>query len=181
MDDFSSYSNEIIDQLAGAQACIWVLGGPAFRYPDYTTAKTVNVDYVESAAMTFATALASRLPKSQKFHFVYVSGQSVARDQTKKLWMFEDSRKIKGLVENRLVEIQENHPETFASYLLRPGSVLLQGMAWKIAGALTRPIQDSVGVEAMAAVLIDVAMEGWESQVMENDVLKARGQALLLK
>lgn len=85
----------------------------------------------------------------------------------------------KGQIENNLVEIQENHSEVFAGYLFRPGSVLLPGIAWKIAGALTRPVQDSVGVEVLAAAMLDVAFKGWDTEVIEHRDLKSRGEALL--
>lgn len=85
----------------------------------------------------------------------------------------------KGQIENNLIEVQENHPEKFTAYFFRPGSVLLPGIAWKIAGVLTRPVQDSVGVEVLAAAMIDVAFKGWDTEVIEHQHLKSRGEALL--
>ncbi|KAJ5182790.1 hypothetical protein N7492_000406 [Penicillium capsulatum] len=179
MTNFNVYSEEVLQQLMGAKACIWALGGPAFRYPDYTTAKTVNVDYVDNAATTFARSLSPHLEDGHKFHFIYVSGHSAVRDQAQKLWMFEDSRKIKGLAENKLIAVENNHPERFASYLFRPGSVIPPGIPWRIAGALTRPIQDTVGVEALAATMINVAIQGWNTHVIEHDTLRSKGEDLL--
>lgn len=108
MEDFTSYSDSVLRQLDGAQACVWLEfqrprrvghnqlicnqdpGRSGLRYPDSQTARQVSLDYTIAAANTFVT-----LGNGKTFNFVFCSGAAVERDQSKKLWVFKDSRQIK--------------------------------------------------------------------------------------
>ncbi|OTA92583.1 hypothetical protein M434DRAFT_387111 [Hypoxylon sp. CO27-5] len=93
--DFSTYPPELLSQLAGAEGCVWALGGRATQFPNVETARKVSVDYTLAAAKAFIDELAPKLPEPQKFRFVFCSGKFAEWDQDKSLLMLADTRKIK--------------------------------------------------------------------------------------
>jgi nucleoside-diphosphate-sugar epimerase len=81
--DFSTYPDELLDQLSGAEACIWSLGvslhkGDGTREGYYD----LDVVYTVNAAKAFVEKLQPQL-NGEKFRFVYVSGMVAERDQEK--------------------------------------------------------------------------------------------------
>lgn len=91
--DFSTYLPTLTDKLKGAYACLWCIGGKAQDFPDIETARRVSVDYTISAASAFAKALVPR--NDDKFRFVFCSGRGAEQDDSKSLWLFPATRKIK--------------------------------------------------------------------------------------
>ena len=65
------------------------------NFPDIATARHVSIDLTLKAANTFLKNLATLLPSGKKFQFVFCSGQSAEWNQSKSLWMFKDTRRIK--------------------------------------------------------------------------------------
>ncbi|KAK1770026.1 hypothetical protein QBC33DRAFT_529962 [Phialemonium atrogriseum] len=94
-DDFSTYPADLLERLAGAEGCIWAIGGRATQFPDVETAKRVGVDYTLAAANAFASALAPRLPDGRAFRFVFCSGKYAEWEQEKSLAFLADTRRIK--------------------------------------------------------------------------------------
>lgn len=104
--DFMKYDEEVLDQLKGAQACIWydscsvrvrnsqtnavfrALGSP-------TSGKTVHVDYTMTAANTFLESLVPQLKDGQKFRFIYTSGGLVPYLDSKLLFFLGEIRKAR--------------------------------------------------------------------------------------
>ncbi|KAF8862619.1 hypothetical protein BDZ45DRAFT_585225 [Acephala macrosclerotiorum] len=95
LPDFTAYDSWFWKDLAGAEACIWTLGGIPSQFPDLETAKKVNIDYPFEAAKAFIEHLAPQVPEGRKFRFLYVSGHAVDRDMEKKHWLFNDAIHIK--------------------------------------------------------------------------------------
>lgn len=69
------------------------VGGPAFRFPDVETCQKVH-DFALTAAKSFVNTLAPAL-NGKKFKFVFCSGKGAEWDQTKRLWFWKDTRRIK--------------------------------------------------------------------------------------
>lgn len=92
LSSFTTYESSLFQDLAGASACIWCLGGIPSKFPDLETAKKVNIDYPFEAAKTFIPRLGK---KGSKFRFLYISGHPVHRDMEKKHWIFNDAIHIK--------------------------------------------------------------------------------------
>ncbi|KAI1480429.1 hypothetical protein F4774DRAFT_378402 [Daldinia eschscholtzii] len=109
--DFSNYPAELLSQLAGADGCVWTIGGRATQFPDVETARKVSVDYTLAAAKAFTEALAPGL--SRPFRFVFCSGKFAEWDQNKNLKMMKDTRLIKGQVEKGLFDIAEANKDKF--------------------------------------------------------------------
>ncbi|CZR63958.1 uncharacterized protein PAC_13855 [Phialocephala subalpina] len=182
LPDFAAYNSWLWKDLAGAKACIWTLGGIPSKFPDLATAKKVNIDYPFEAAKAFIEHLAPQVPGGGKFRFLYVSGHAVDRNLEKKHWVFNDAIHIKGEIENKLNQLQQSNPDTFAAYLPRPGSVIPpNSMLLTIAGKLTNGLYPALKVEEFAAAMIGVAINGASEQIISHDDLKNKGRALLDK
>ena len=88
MNDFKSYPETVLRDLAGAGACIWSLGRPQGT-------RESEVEYPMAAINAFVASLAPVLENAKKFRFVYLSGMFAETDQEKKLWMAQDPRRFK--------------------------------------------------------------------------------------
>ena len=71
------------------------LGGKAQDLPDVETARHVGVDFTLAGANAFLDHLAPRLLPRKKFVFVFCSGKGAEWDQSKSLWIGQDTRRIK--------------------------------------------------------------------------------------
>ncbi|KAH8588335.1 hypothetical protein B0O99DRAFT_693619 [Bisporella sp. PMI_857] len=68
--DFSSYPQELLKKLAGAEGCIWALGGSVQELGgNYNIARKITVDWPVKAAQAFTTGLRQYLPLGQMFRF----------------------------------------------------------------------------------------------------------------
>ncbi|KAK0247503.1 hypothetical protein LTS09_017381 [Friedmanniomyces endolithicus] len=170
--NFLAYPPEILSQLQGAEACIWVLGTP-------TSGKEVHVDYTLAAATAFVEHIAPivREKEGRRFTFVYLSGKICERDQSKALWFLADARRMRGAVETELVEMEAKHADVWRTVVARPGglskaeSTILRWLApdW------------TIGVAELAAALADVVVSGESEHFMENGNLRERGESALRK
>ncbi|KAK0863875.1 hypothetical protein LTR87_015994 [Friedmanniomyces endolithicus] len=170
--DFLAYPPELLAQLQGAEACIWVLGTP-------TSGMEVHVDYTLAAAEAFVEHVAPvcRETEGKRFTFLYLSGKICERDQSKALWFLADARRMRGAVETELVEMEAKHADVWKSVVARPGGVskaestVLKWLApeW------------TIGVAELAASLVDVVVSREGEHFMENGDLRQRGESALQK
>ncbi|KAL1874740.1 hypothetical protein VTK73DRAFT_268 [Phialemonium thermophilum] len=170
-DDFSTYSPEVLEKVAGAEGCIWAVGGRATQFSDVNTAKKVSVDYTIAAAKAFIAALAPELlsRKGNKFRFVFCSGKFAEWDQQKRLSFMSDTRHIKGQVERGLCELADANADRFEVWCARPSGVLPTdaGLATKAIGKL----YGAIGVDHLASAMIKVCLQGYPQRIIENDEL----------
>ncbi|KAF1823028.1 uncharacterized protein K489DRAFT_338758, partial [Dissoconium aciculare CBS 342.82] len=111
-EDFEKYPEVLLDRLRdeGVQACIWALGGKPEAFKDIDEARAVGISYPICAAEAFAKHLAPALKPYKgypeklgpavgeagfPFRFVFISAWGAEHDQFRKLWMSNDTRKIK--------------------------------------------------------------------------------------
>ena len=81
-----------------------------------------------------------------------------------------------GEVENRLLEFNQKYPKSFDSAIVRPAVVLSKEPS------LFKPIMalaPSVGVDELAAAMIEAAVSGSEKKIIENGQLRTRGRTML--
>ncbi len=88
MNDFKSYPDTLLQDLAGTEACIRSLGIPQGT-------RESEVEYPMAAINAFVASLAPQLKHGERFRFVYVSGALAERDQEKKLWIARGPRRFK--------------------------------------------------------------------------------------
>lgn len=103
LKDFNSYPDSVLEQLQGADACIWYLTQCLFiefRMADQTrrcmgnTAgdRALEVDY----PLAFGNAFSKTLSESKKkFRYIHLSGLATERNQDKALWFKSEMRKMK--------------------------------------------------------------------------------------
>ncbi len=85
----------------------------------------------------------------------------------------QEVRRLKGQAENLLLEANISKPDTINGYVLRPGSVLpKENTILKIILGLT----PSIGVEALAAASLELAIKGGDKVVWENGDLVRLGK-----
>jgi len=110
--DFKEYPPAVMDQLKGAQACIWAQGisSSLVNKDEYLT---ITYDYPMAGAKSFSTL-------SDKFNFVYVSGEGA--DSTEKT--FTTFGKVKGRAEKHLLELPSSPTyNALRVFNVRPGFV----------------------------------------------------------
>ncbi|KAI2906882.1 hypothetical protein CBS147371_10994 [Aspergillus niger] len=167
VEDFLIYPESLLQDLRGAEACIWAIG--INRTRDTETARKINVEYTMTAMRAFGTHLSSLVEGGgkKKFRFVYLSGGMSERDQSRSLWMAGEMRKIRGQVENELTDY-ENNNNSVEVYIARPGMVLARGMSLR---TLIFGMGPSIWVDDLAKVLVDVAVRGDVDggRVLENE------------
>lgn len=180
--DFSSYPPSILDQLQGADGCIWALGksSAGMTEKDYTE---LTHDWPLEAAKTFGGAKDSA---GKRFNFVYVSSEGA--DQTEKARaMFG---RIKGRAEKDLLDLADG--THLSVYNLRPAAI--DGSASASQPERARSMQDSISawlfpvvkavapkwhipVDSLARVAIDLAVGDGKS--LEQDAgVEADGRTL---
>ncbi|KAI0467899.1 hypothetical protein F4859DRAFT_228425 [Xylaria cf. heliscus] len=169
-DDFFTWPPELMERLAGCEACIWCIGGRAYQFPDMGTAKLVSVDYPMAAATAFLTSLAPTR-SGGKFRFVLVSGQFAEWDENKSLFFLSDTRRLKGTAEKRLLELASANQDRFDVVVTRPGGIMAPdgGCVKSTLGKLT----GFISVDHFASNLIVIAREGARQPIIEHKELMA--------
>ncbi|KAJ6021054.1 hypothetical protein N7540_006558 [Penicillium herquei] len=166
MNDFLSYPDTVLEEVKGADACIWTLGLIPSKIPknDEAGTRRVNIEYTLTAAQVFEE-------RCQKpFRFIYVSGAGAERDQNKPLWVMQDYRRLRGEVESGLLNFAESRPD-FGCYIMRPGLVLSRGMSLR---NLIFGLAPSIRVDDIARSMVYLAVKGSEKRIWENDEMKER-------
>jgi len=175
ISDFANYSDQVLAQLQGAEACIWAMGSPAHKNPDLAASRKIEIDYTLAAASAF-----SRLPAlkdGKSFRFVYLSGLGANRDINKTLWFLKNVRNIKGEVENGLLEVQGKEDSNLEVTIVRPGGVLAKGS--QVPDIMVTATL-SIRVEELAAAMINEVVSGVKNtRTLENNSLRNEGRKLV--
>jgi hypothetical protein len=84
---------------------------------------------------------------------------------------------MQGKVENGLFELANKNPTTFEAYAFRPGGVLKEnpGPLHLIMNALA----PSIYVNDLAAAMIDTALNGNSTLIMENEEISRKGKDII--
>ncbi|KFY28215.1 hypothetical protein V493_03047 [Pseudogymnoascus sp. VKM F-4281 (FW-2241)] len=177
LTDFLTYPEDVLAQLDDAQACIWALGGMVSKYPNVEMAREVIIEYPLAAAAAIIVRLRTQKSTGGKFRFVSVSGMAAVRDMNKKLWIFKDSRQIKGELENGMIDLAERNPDSFEVFLARVGSVIPKdNFTLSIIGPLTSGIQPIIRDDELAIAMVDIALNGAKTEFVSHEELVTRGR-----
>ena len=84
--------------------------------------------------------------------------------------------KQQGQIENELVELQKQHNDSLATYVVRPWGVLSKG---KTVMSAVASVGFSIRVDELAAAVVDIALRGNGSQIADNAVLVRQGKQIL--
>ncbi|KAK0108612.1 hypothetical protein ONS95_003407 [Cadophora gregata] len=88
IDDFTSYTPDVLKKLEGAEGCIWAIGA---KSTNIEVTRKVTVEYTLAAVKAFS---ALPRPVGRPFRFVFLSGFVVVRDQNASVWFFPEARKV---------------------------------------------------------------------------------------
>ncbi|KAF8522569.1 hypothetical protein BU17DRAFT_64265 [Hysterangium stoloniferum] len=159
-DDFTHYSQPLLDQLKGAEGCIWALGISQTLVNKEEYVKITH-DYAIEGARAFATL-------NESFKFIYVSGEGAdPSGRTSTLF-----GKVKGQTEKDLHNLQVTFP-TLRTFAVRPGLIDPEGdhlkdrsrttlevtMQTFVAPILRRFGKGSIiGTRPLAKALVDLVM-----------------------
>jgi len=109
--DFNNYPSEILEQLKGANGCVWAQGISVTQVSKEEYER-ITFDYPLAAAKAFSSL-------SSPFKFVYVSGEGA----TTTPGMFTAHfGVVKGRAEAALLDLSKTNP-TLKPYSLRPGGI----------------------------------------------------------
>lgn len=127
--------------------------------------------------MSLATKLDPNAPPNKQkfpFRFVFISGWGAEQDQFRTLWMWSESRKIKGAAEKGVFDVADNSEmiggkRCFEAIALRAGGVLAGGEA--ISTLLSEAVMPYIAVDRLAKCAIKMALEGTgypDKRILEN-------------
>ncbi|MCJ1399428.1 hypothetical protein MMC11_002630 [Xylographa trunciseda] len=173
LSDFTTYPDHVLQKVAGADACIWALG---LATVNLEAGRKANLDTTLAGARAFATSLPPHPSSRKPLRFVYVSGMLAVRDQKKTLWIGQEGRRVRGQIENELVELAKQHSDSLATFVVRPWMVLSKERTVMSAVASVGP---SIRVDELAAAILNIALSGEGMQIMDNDVLAREGRRIL--
>ncbi|KAF4625828.1 hypothetical protein G7Y89_g12334 [Cudoniella acicularis] len=164
IEDFKLYPDSVLEQLKGADACIWSIG-------TYNWDPVVELEYPEA----FQEALLKVVDVKKTFTYVYLGGAFTEPDQEKTLWFYSEGRRVRGLAQTKFLEFGKQN-RNVKTYVVRPAGVLPGD-----GNALLGYLLPTVSVRRLAAVMVDLAANGGSEQVVVNKVIVKRGRELLMK
>ena len=201
--DFLKYDQDVLDQLKGAQACIWyeipqtwrgieancklcrALGSP-------TSGKEVHIDYTNTAIDAFQTSLVPQLKEGQKFRFVYTSGGLVPYLASSWLFFLGSWRTLRVStvslpcafkaddmqqedLDQKILALEKENPK-WESFVVRPWHVVDEEPTSRIKLAMGWILRKELG-----AAMVDAALNSSEQRLLDNAQLREKGQAALSK
>ncbi|KAG5658645.1 hypothetical protein KAF25_010826 [Fusarium avenaceum] len=183
--DFKNYPQYVKDEIAGADACIWLIGVTPGKLKQYTwdQVRMICYEYALYAADTFA-----KLPRKdnpEPLRFIYVSGCNAERDPTKKPWFLGDYCLLRGQVEKQIIERAHLSDGRMQVLVTKQGLVSdpNMGIVKQAFRLFTNVIISvpSIGRAEMMAALLDQAMTGFGKDTLSNAELTEIGKKALEK
>jgi hypothetical protein len=183
ISDFSTYPPEILEELRGADACIWAIG-------TYNGNKVVEVDYPLAFMKAFSTTRSEtsvgpnatkQTMSSGAFRYLHLGGAFTVAEQDANLWFMPGPRKVRGLAETKVAAFaEENHLEgKWESWVVKPGGVLWEkGVGSAVVECLTGTGL-SIRVNELAAAMVETVVSGEGPKVLYTRNLVERGREAL--
>ena len=96
-ENFLSYPDSLLQELAKAKACLWALGGSNSNPTPAGKNDEVEVQYPLAAARALLAAakLSGEENDNGKMRFLFISGTLSERNQSKSLWFLEEGRRAR--------------------------------------------------------------------------------------
>ncbi|OCT47174.1 hypothetical protein CLCR_02569 [Cladophialophora carrionii] len=193
--DFTKYSEDVKAQLDDADACICSVSDASGRERDRTLAVTpdklkslpwdevvkVCHDYTMTGLQAIVEARGSAA-KSTPLRFLYMSGDSAERDQTKTPRLMAQYCLLRGETENQVLAFAASHPGQVEVTVAKPGLILEPGnilhwlKSWLLWVVVSLP---SITVVEIAAAMLDQVINGFEKDPLMNEDLVRIGQKAL--
>ncbi|KAH6892899.1 hypothetical protein B0T10DRAFT_481078 [Thelonectria olida] len=183
-DDFNNYPEAVKEQIAGADAVIWLIAitPSKSKLQPWDEVRKVCHDYTRTGLETMSQLHGDQ--KTAPLRFIYTSGANAQRDPSKKPWVLGGYCLMRGEVESTVINYaKESGGRT-------NGIVIKAGWINTIAGPniIAKAIQ-TVGrsiislpvlrVDEIAAALIHLAIYGSDKDTLLNDEIAQLGQTAL--
>ncbi|KAF1937582.1 hypothetical protein EJ02DRAFT_458619 [Clathrospora elynae] len=159
-------------KMIDADALVWAMG-------TYDLNEDVNRKY----PLAFQENLAKRLERGEKeerFRFVLLGGAFTEPDQERRLFVLEEQRRIKGLLQVETLAFAEARSGVWDAIVFRPGGILFGG------NTLWNKVVESlfgtglvIRSEELGACLADLVVAGSKEAVVGNLELVERGRRML--
>ncbi|KAF4999580.1 hypothetical protein FGRMN_2328 [Fusarium graminum] len=183
--DFKSYPQYVKDEIAGADACIWLIGVTPAKLKQYSwdQVRMICYEYALYAADTFA-----KLPRKdnpEPLRFIYVSGCNAERDPAKKPWFLGEYCLLRGQVEKQILERAQLSDGRMQVLVTKPG--LIDDPAMGVIKHASRFFSHviigipSIGKPEMMAAVLDQAVNGFGKDTLSNAELIEIGKKALVK
>ncbi|RYP31941.1 hypothetical protein DL767_005482 [Monosporascus sp. MG133] len=170
--DYSEYSEEVRRELAGANACIWTVAitpGKS-RALDWEVVKRV----CQTSTLAGLAAMCEAGP-ARPFRFLYMSGATAERDQTKTPRFMPQYTLMRGETENRVLAYAAAHDGVEAC-AAKPGLIFGRGDVLRAAlGSLIYWVSGirTIAVADLARVMLDQVIDGFEREpLMDGDLVR---------
>ncbi|KAF2679277.1 nucleoside-diphosphate-sugar epimeras-like protein [Lentithecium fluviatile CBS 122367] len=182
LQDFTNYPEEVKNELADADACIWTLALTPMRSKQHPWNEVVriNKDYCVAGMNAIADARRAAGTKTP-FRFMYMSGRGVSYDMKKKPWILGDYILMRSGVENEVRDFAASHANVgWQTCIARPG--LISGFSGAVGMMKNATITaigfvgHSVTVRDCAASMIKLCAEGLEKETLENEDMVRMGK-----
>ncbi|KAF2792574.1 NAD(P)-binding protein [Melanomma pulvis-pyrius CBS 109.77] len=155
----TAYPESVIDQIKGADACIWALAvTPSKSHGmDFADVTKICSDYTITGLHNMAAVA------NDPFRFVYASGVTIERDQSKSLAFLAEYRLMRGRVENAILDFAKQHEPAVQVTVAKPGGIEGPGHPKSDAAtSLFAQFGDTpwVHVSELAAAMIQQCLDG---------------------
>ncbi|KAI0884915.1 NAD(P)-binding protein [Annulohypoxylon maeteangense] len=168
--DYDHYSEEVKKEFAGASACIWTVA--------ITPSKSKMYDFEEVKRICQTCTLAGfnaicESGVSKPFRFLYMSGATTERDQTKTPRFLPQYSLMRGDTENKVLALASGLDGVEAcaakpGFITAPGEILKSIAATMI--QLTAGVP-SISVVDLAKVMLDQVVNGFEKEPLTPEDL----------
>ncbi|RYP83828.1 hypothetical protein DL770_005298 [Monosporascus sp. CRB-9-2] len=165
--DYTEYSEDVRRELAGANACIWTVAitpGKS-RAHDWEVVKRV----CQTSTLAGLAAMCEAGP-ARPFRFLYVSGATAERDQTKTPRFMPQYTLMRGETENRVLAYAAAHDGVEAC-AAKPGLIFARSDALRAAlGSLIYWVSGvrTIAVADLARVMLDQVIDGFEREPLTD-------------
>ncbi|KAN0104872.1 hypothetical protein V8E51_010617 [Hyaloscypha variabilis] len=182
LENFLTYPESVLNELTGAKACFWAIGG--LKYKPVTTSQSEVVEVIQyplaaaKALIAASSSTSNPVNTKEKTRFLFLSGALAERNQAKSLWFIEEGRKKQGLVETKLLDLADKYSD-FETVIIYAGMVLRKEN--RIPERVVGLSRIAIRIDELAAAMVDSAVNGVGSGTVGNKELRRKGKALLGK
>ncbi|OKL59731.1 hypothetical protein UA08_05038 [Talaromyces atroroseus] len=179
-EDFENYPESLRQELAGADACIWLVAVTPSKSKEmpFERARKICSDFT-IAGLKIMTPISNK-----PFRFIYTSGAKTEQDPAKKPWILGDYCLMRGQVESLVLDYAKQSEDAVQACVTKPGLINAPGrlgLAMSFATTIGRTLigLPKVEVTEIAATLLDQAVNGIEKEILLNEDLIRIGQKAL--
>ncbi|RDL36229.1 Uncharacterized protein BP5553_06841 [Venustampulla echinocandica] len=183
-EDFGNYPESVKKELAGADACIWLIAVTPSKQNKmpWGEVRKICLDYTVTGIETMGQM--PRASTDKPFRFIYTSGAHSERDPSKKPWLLGDYCVMRGEAESRVLGYAKKSGGAIEACVAKPGLIDAPGRTGMVMNAVRTVGCSIIGlprvdVSEVAATLLDQAIKGFEKETLLNEDLVRIGQKAL--